>query len=158
MLNPANLLAAIVTTYRAIPELAAAMTRDDSTVNISSYDDYYPGSVDSARALQDLKSPGMLVRYEGTVGDRTDLRGAYSHQFTVWTRSKITDAGSMERYADIGHMLINGIPAGSQQRVSNIQFLDVVYPMVFRYYMRRQDAAGLEYFEFRFDLPEIGDS
>lgn len=156
MLNPSDLLSAIVALYNGIPALVAAMT-DTGGANINSYDDVYPGASDSSRALVELPSPGMLVRYEGTVGDNTEVRGTYVHDFSVWIRSKGTTIVSTQRYSDIGHLLLNGIPTGGTLMMSRLQIVPGVEPLVFDYYQRRTDQNGLEYFEFRFHLPEIGD-
>ncbi len=162
MINPGVLLEALVAALRGIAELVQEM--DGDVERIRGHYDAYPTQASLARAVYDMKAPGILVAYRG-YGYQTGRYGsAWMHSFSIFAKCRRTNpgdpAGTQHRALQL---LVEGVPAGSGKRLLDTEVHDSCLSMELPVCTRQTqviDALGnmQDYWEFKTAFPEKSDT
>ena len=145
MLKPSQILGDFVELLRDIPELITEMGGDP--YSIYAFDSTYPVGVNLEKALQEMRSPSLMIRYRSP--GQPSLGGKWSHSLTMYVRPK--PGSSHETFLDV---LMNGIPMGQPLALENICINDDLDPMRFTFSEPIPDAEGVEYLEIQIDTDE----
>lgn len=136
MQKPSDVVAALVTKLRSIPELVAELSGEDS--RIYAYEDVYPTSGTLIEAIYAAPSPSVMVAYSGWALQGT---GPIQHAVSVYVRP--APDGS---YIDLTRLMVYGVPAGQPLPMINCEINDNLDPMELSGGCTRQtDEAGFEY-------------
>ena len=156
MINPAEIVTALVDLLRDIPDLRAEMNGD--TARIFAYHDQYPKKVSLALALYQLPAPGVMVAWQGGSLGSFGSFEAYKHRFSIFLRAgeSLADDPPASYYKLI-RLLIKGVPASVNQPMTNLTVHLSCHPMEVVDWARQTDAEGLDYFEASVVFTEIGD-
>lgn len=114
MVDPASILAAIVTKLKAIPAVVTAVT---STSNIYTHTPNFPSLNSLQQTLNNMGSPSILVAYEsGQTGTDTI---AWVHNVSIYVMPR----------GDVLSLLtaiINGIPTTDSVKFQDVEVLDTL--------------------------------
>jgi len=160
MLEPDVLLDAIVTAYRACPEIVNEMNGDSARIRA------YRDSIEKTNvrlAIIQLGAPGMLVIYEGDALRRGDSGYGRAYQFSIVFRGRPTPKS--ESPGGAGHLrylLEKAVPAGQELPLRAFTFHPSCYEMDPTTVTREAVLISMEgdtvdYFRARLSLVEIGD-
>jgi len=157
MLQPSTITAAIVTALRGIPALVVAMGGD--ATRITAYDDAIPGNTNLREAILAMKSPSVLVVWQGTMPGRRGIAEVWAHEFMLVLRAGDIAAG----YAALVKTILSGTVTASGLRFLYHQVHASCYPMDFRGAEREtlvldMNGSTLDYWTVRFSITEIGDN
>jgi hypothetical protein len=147
MINPAELVDALVAKLRAIPELVAEMHGDPE--RIRAYHDLYPKRVSLALAIYEAPVPSILVAWQGTTPGRFGAGEAWKHNLSLYLR-----AADYYRMLDL---IVNGVPAGGALKMLYSTIHERCHPMDLPSIQRATDEQGADYFEVTLSFTEMGD-
>ncbi len=158
MVNPAELVDALVDFLRDIPDLVAAL--GDDPERIFAYHDRFPGNTSLEKARYEALHPTVMAAYMGTA----DIGGidGWSHEVSLSIRAgeELEDGGTPAAYYQLFRLIIKGTPEtkGTPGLAMNHQTVHAsFYPMERPTYRRQTDQAGVDYFEAVLTFREIGD-
>ena len=157
MVNPAELVDALVDFLRDIPDLVEALGGDAQ--RISAYHDRYPKNTSLERARNESLHPSILVAYGGTA-DTGGIDG-WSTELTLLLRAgEELGEATPDGYYQLFRQIIKGVPAtkGETGVAMNNQTVHASFHPMERPVLRRQtDQTGVDYFEAILTFREIGD-
>ncbi len=162
MLNPAPITDAIVTTLRAIPDLAAAMTvvgpGGVHVVRINAFHFRLGMEHRLAEHIYKMPAPSMVVAWEGTKGGNFNGYQIWRHRWGVYYRmGNAVGQASPIGYEDLWAITCNNTPTGSTQ---NIRYM-TLYPgldiMDTPSIDHELDEELIDRFKGTFTIPELGD-
>lgn len=159
MLNPADILDALVAKLKVITTLVDALGGD--ATNIVAYHDAWPASSYLQTALIEMKAPGILAVWRDTSPGNFGRNEVWKHTFSLIIRppEAVEDGPG---YGDIFAAIVNGIPTGSGVKLLNDLIHSGCYPMDVPTFTRQtivvSAEASLDYFEIRITLTENGDN
>jgi hypothetical protein len=146
MVKPSEVVDALVAMLQAIPDLVDALNGDSNL--IYAYLDTYPQNVDREKAVHDMPSPSVMVRYEGTFQGMP----ATTHRVLIICRP-----GSDASGADLAYLVLAGIPIGEPRTnifVSHLIHADLE-PLRQDGDSRPQlDTEGVEYWQINASIEE----
>lgn len=160
MLNPADLVDAIVAALQDIPEFVTEM--DGDAARISAYHDQFPTRSNLALAIYQMDPPSTLVIWRETAPGSAGRMEVWKHSFSVLFRPREHVAGDDYGYGKLMELFVNGVPSsGTGQKLLNEPIHASCWPMDVPTFARStlmvtQDSA-LDYFEVRLTLTEMGD-
>jgi hypothetical protein len=148
VINPAEIVDALVVLLRGIPELVDSVGGDEE--KIFAYVDQYPQNVNLPRAIHVMPSPAVMVAYqdwgEGSFGAGQPI----NHRLTIYVRPAVESS-----YSDMTAILVNGIPSGQPLSLINATIKDGLDPMKIEGRCGRQlDAEGVEFWELNISFNE----
>ncbi len=157
MINPAELVEALVAKLRAIPELVAEM--DGDAGRIYAYHDLYPKRVSLPFAIYEMPVPAILVAWQGTAPGTFGGNEVWKHSLSLYLRAReVFEADPPSAYYKLFGLIVNGVPAGSGQKLLYTTVHDGCYPMDTPSIHRATDEQGTDYFEVTVSFTEIGDN
>lgn len=162
MKNPGVLLDAIVSQLRLVPGLVSEMGGDSS--RISAYYDSHPRSISVNRAILDMRTPEILVIYDGFAPGNASGREVWKHSFRIIYRpgERELDTDTGETHYTGLDLLVDGVPAGSSLKLLDMEFdsscesMDVPRSERMSWTIT-QDGAQQDYWVIRLALTEKGD-
>ena len=131
---------------------------DDAT-RIYAYEDRYPKNNSLERAKGLLKSPGLLVGFEGEGPARYGEQEVWEYRLSVSFRAAV-DAGdpTPSGYYRLFRLLVKGVPtSGDGLQMQNITVHASCMPMGTPTMDRKIDVNGNDYFEVSLSFLEMGD-
>lgn len=160
MLNPGELVEAIVVKLRSIEELVNEELEGNASL-IRPYHYRFPREASVQRAIHDMPNPTLLVVWQGhdPIGSR-EAEG-WQHQFTIFIRCRqLTEDDLITAgYYRINELLTNGLPTlGDGLRMLYTEIHPNCYSMDLPRNHPGVDVEGGDYFRFDFSLTEIGDT
>jgi hypothetical protein len=167
MLNPADLLDALVLKLRAIPELVEEM--GGAPTNIRAYHHRWPHVSYLQVALVQAKAPAILVVWRETRPGNIETAEAWQHDFSliVLPREEATAEveGEAAAYGRIFGLIVNGVPkddTAEGNKLLNETIHSGCYPMNIPTFSRQtimvSAEASMDYFDARIVLAEKGDN
>jgi hypothetical protein len=157
MLNPATLTDAIVTAFQSIPELVTAMGGDPTAI----YAHHFLNGVESTltSSIYEMKSPSILVVYQGTLGGNFDGYTVFKHQVTVFVRSaNVAQQSSPVGYETLVWMMLNKPVLGGSSNIRQANVIPEVDIMDNPSVSHMTDESGNDFFKVDTTWPEIGDN
>ena len=156
MLNPADLLTAVVARLRDIPELVAVLDGDAN--NIYAYSDAFPTAANFREALIIQRRPSIMVMWQETGPGAWAKNEVWKHRFSLF----IAASNGISPFA-LMQLLVSGVPAALGVRMLNAQIHASVLPMDTPRFSRGflvTDVTGstLDYYEMSLTLTERGDT
>ncbi len=158
MVNPSEIVEALVAKLRDIPDLVTEVGGDAQ--RIYAYHDRYPDNVSLDAAKYQMTGPAVMVAWTGTrLGSRGDFT-AWKHEFSISLRAKKETNNPPDGYYKLYRLITKGVPVnGDGQPLiyttvhESCDPLDDGIPPI----QRQTDAAGVDYFEISLSFTEIGD-
>ncbi len=158
MINPAEIVDALVGLLRDIPDLVDEVGGDEE--RIFAYHDRYVGNVSLETAKYQMAAPSVMVAWQGT---RPGSRGQFTtwkHDFSISLRAKEETSDPPDGYYRLYQLIVKGVPAtlgdGQPMIYATVHAsclpMDDIPPIE-----RRTDAAGVDYFEISMSFTETGD-
>lgn len=157
MINPAEIVDALVDLLRDIPELVDEVGGDEEKIFA-----YHDGrsryaTFDDARNL--LVAPGVMVAIRRTAD--TGGMDAWRHEISISLRAKEEDVNeSPTGYYRLFRLIVKGVPATLGDAgipMNNRTVHASCYPMESPTWERQTDQAGIDFFEVVLTFREIGD-
>ncbi len=156
MINPAELVDALVAKLRAIPELVAEMEGDPE--RIRAYHDLYPKRVSLPLAIYEMPVPSILVAWQGTTPGSFGSSEAWKHNLSLYLRARETlEDDPPTAYYRLFDLIVNGVPAGSALKMLYTTVHERCHPMDLPSIQRAADEQGTDYFEVTVSFTEMGD-
>ena len=158
MINPAELIDALVDMLRDIPELVSEMGGDEE--RIFAYHDRYPTKVRLEQAKNLMLHPGMMVAYEGVEPGLFNASEIWQHKLSLTIRAgEESDYESPAAYYRILRLVVKGVPTVGDGVAMNYATVHASFhPFGSGFRMERQtDAEGIDYFGALLIFTEIGD-
>jgi hypothetical protein len=142
---------AMVTAFRNIPELVAAL--DGKAENIASYIDVNPDKNSVAKAIYQMPPGSVLVIWQETLFAAAEI-GAWLHRYQYFVRAR-RGATAL----DVINKLVNGVPnPGDGLRWRFCPLLLGVLPTNITEIARITDEEGIDYFAITTETQETGDA
>ena len=157
MIDPAELLDALVAKWRDIPELVAEKNGDAQV--IAPYHDRFPHHASLPQAIHTMPAPGILLAWTGAAAVN-EIAAPWRYQLTAHVRSRALaadDPAPGNGYYRILRQLWRGIPAADGVPVCQLTIHPSCGPMEPPRIERRADAEALDYVEVTLEFLEIGD-
>ena len=137
---------ALANALKGTAALVAAMGGDRGRIVV--YDDTYPIGVNFQRALHELPSPGILLRYRGLRESEPGFR--FSHAVALYARPQAGDA-----YSGLIYLVMTGTPIGQPLELMNMSLLSGLNPMRLEGdFAPVVDDEGVEYLEVNLRFEE----
>lgn len=161
MVNQFTILDRIVEVLRSIPGLDAHMLGDLS--RIRAYHDSFPDNTNLARSIVDLKAPGILAVWRGTLPVVSRNREVWVHRFSLVIKAaETTPVNQLQDYPGLWLAIMNGVPTegnGQPFRRSTIddELLPPNTPSIRRQSIIVSNDTSIDYFEINLDYQQIGD-
>lgn len=160
MLEPDDVVSAVVAAYRLCPEIVAEMNGDFA--RIRGYRDCIEHN-DLRTAILQLGAPGLLVVYEGDALRRVDGGNCRVYNLSVYFRGRAT--GKDESPSGTGHLRYlfeRAIPTGSSEPLRAYTIHPSCYEQDPTTAARETVVIStqgdvIEYWRARLTLPEVGD-
>lgn len=157
MVNPSEIVEALIVLMRDIPDLIAEVGGDPE--RIYAYHDRYPQKVSLELARYEMPAPSVMVAWQGTrLGSRGGFN-AWTHDLSISLRAKEETEDPPDGYYKLYRSIVKGVPAsGDGQPLqymtvhASCEAMDDIPPIA-----RQTDAAGVDYFEISMSFTEIGD-
>jgi hypothetical protein len=145
MLNPKDVLDDLVNLLKAMPDLVTAM--DGDADKIYAFNSEYPLGVNFQKALYEMKSPGIMVRYRSPGNASVGYK--FSHSLSIYLKPQAGDT-----YEDLFNALMNETPTSSPVAFQDSCINEDLDPMRFTFSEPIPDEEGVEYLEIRIDTDE----
>jgi hypothetical protein len=156
MINPAELVDALVAKLRAVPELVAEMEGDPQ--RIYAYHDLYPKRTSLPLAIYEMPVPSILVAWQGTTPSSFGAGEAWKHNLSLYLRARETLEGDPPTaYYRLFDLIVNGVPATSALKMLYTTVHERCHPMDLPSIQRATDEQGTDYFEVTVSFTEMGD-
>lgn len=160
MIKPDDLLDNLVAALQAVPDLVRAMGSEAD--RIFAYKDVYPVSNSLRDAIMTLRSPSIMVAWNGA-----SLAGEiqrWRHRIGIYVRAGLEVAEDPEDddvtplgFNGICYHLWNGRKTSSDLPIKYLTIHASCNPMNPAEITRVVDEQGIDYFEFATSFDEIGD-
>jgi hypothetical protein len=155
MINPAELVDALVAKLRAIPELVLEMEGDPQ--RIFAYHDLYPKRVSLPLAIYEMPVPSILVAWQGTTPGSFGVGEVWRHNLSLYLRAREAFEGDPPTaYYRLFDLIVNGVPAGALKMLYTTVH-PRCHPMDLPSIQRTSDEQGTDYFEVTMSFTEMGD-
>jgi hypothetical protein len=156
LVDSAEIVNALVTLLRDIPDLVEAVGGDET--RIYAYQDRYPKNVSLEMAKYQMPAPGIMVAYQSTVPGSFGGFEAWKHELSISLRAG-EDSGddTPSGYYRLFRLIVKGIPTGEEQAMQYLTVHPSCQPMDTPMMRRQTDAMGVDYFEISMLFTEIGD-
>jgi len=156
MINPAELVDALVAKLRAIPELVLEMEGDPE--RIFAYHDLYPKRASLPLAIYEMPVPSILVAWQGTTPGSFGAAEVWKHNLSLYLRARETLEGDPPTaYYRLFDLIVNGVPTGSALKMLYTTIHPRCHPMDLPSIQRATDEQGTDYFEVTVSFTEMGD-
>jgi hypothetical protein len=157
MINPAEIIDALVSLLRDIPELVDEVGGDPE--RIFAYHDRYPRNVSLEMARYEMPSPSVMVAYQGTGPGSFGTSEVWKHEISISLRAReeADEGAAPAGYYRLFRLITKGVPASVNQSLNNATVHASCQPMDTPAMRRQTDAAGVDYFEIAMSFTEIGD-
>jgi len=156
MINPAELVDALVAKLRAIPELVLEMEGDWQ--RIYAYHDLYPKRMSLPLAIYEMPVPSIMVAWQGTTPSSFGAAEAWKHNLSLYLRARETlDGDPPTAYYRLFDLIVNGVPAGGALKMLYTTVHPRCHPMDPPSIQRATDEQGTDYFEVTVSFTEMGD-
>ena len=163
MIDPGDILEALVTKLRLIADLVTEVTPDPDDSGLTAaeriygYHDLYPHQASLPRAIHAMPAGSVMVVWEGT-GPGTSDGGMFlwKHQFAAYLRMRPhadTDANPSTYYR-LYRFIIDGTPTGSPAPMLYLEVHASCLPMDLPSIARDTDAERLDYFKVTLGFTE----
>lgn len=157
MLRPSVIGEALVSTLQRIPDLLAMLNDDPANISLHLYS--YGNDFRLTEALYKMVPPSLLIAWDGTQGGNFTGQTEWKHSFRGFGRiSNQAGAGTPIGLDDLWMSIVNGKIESTTQNIRQIQVYPGVDLMDTPSSLVRQDQELMDYLEFRFVFPEIGDN
>lgn len=157
MLDPQLIGEAVVSTLQNIPALVAALGGSTSNISLHSYE--YGTEFRLMEAVYKMVPPSILIAWGGTRGGNFSGQQIWKHPFRGFARlANQAGAVSPVSLSDLWVLIVNGKLASPNLNIRQIQIYPGVDIMDTPSCEPRQDEEGMDYLEFQFVIPEIGDN
>ncbi len=157
MVNPSELIEALVGKLRDIPDLVGEVDGDEE--RIFAYHDRYPARTRLMDAVYEMPWPSIMVAWQGIdQGSRGEF-GAWRHHVSLFLRAKEEYGDPPDGYYRLYRLICKGVPAGGDGQP---MIYTTVHPSFDPHgdvppIVRQSDQAGVDYFEVQMSFIEIGD-
>jgi hypothetical protein len=156
VINPADLINALVTQMRLVPGLVAEVGGDPN--RIVAYHDNYPHKISLFRELYIMPAPGILVAWQGTeVAAQEGGFERWQHGVSVYLKSGVESSTDSSAYYRMFRAFTKGIPAGGTIELQYATIHPACNPMNTPSISRQPDEEGIDFFEIATSFTEIGD-
>lgn len=158
MLNPADIVNALVTALQGTPAVVTELNGDATL--IYAYTDSPPQSSSLALNIYQMPAPGVMIAWNGTGPAKNDTLGLFSHEIAIYVRAQdSTAAPGTPTFANIVSAIINAQPTGYSERLINSELLPELLPMEIPTVRRIHDEEGtIDLFEIATDFTEKTDN
>ncbi len=155
MIDPAELLDALVDALRAIPELRSEMNGDEA--RIAAYHYRFPDENSLVKAVHEMPAPGILVAWRGAGPGQRGGFQCYEHQLSLFLRSREQQSGDdATGYYRLYRYIADGVPGGSGLPLIHRTVHASCDPMSnVPGIVQQTDAEGVDYFEVGIAFKEI---
>jgi hypothetical protein len=155
--NPEDIIGALVSLFRDIPELVTAMGGDED--RIYSYVDRYPSNVSLETAKYQMPAPGIMVVWQGSGPGRFGGFEAWKHEISIFCRAGEGSESTPSGYWELFRLIVKGVPtAAAPQQMQYVEVHPACQPMDTPSMRRQTDQAGVDYFEVSMTFTENGDN
>lgn len=163
MIDPGEILEALVTKWRLIPDLLTELTPPGDVSltpeeRIYGYHDLFPHQSSLPVAIHKMPAGSVMLVWEGTGigGGRMEV---WRHQFAAYLRLRVhaEEEPTPPTYYRMFRFLTKGVPTGQDQPIINLTVHANCQPMDLPSLARDTDAEGLDYFKVTLTFTEIGD-
>ncbi len=153
MVNPSELIDALVSKLRDIPDLVGEVGGDEE--RIFAYHDQYPARSRLQDAIYAQPSPSVMAVWQGSdQGSRGDF-GAWQHHVSLYLRAKEEYAEPPDGYYRLYRLICEGVPAGGDgQTMINTTVHDSCDPLREVPRIARQLDGPFDYFEIQMSFIE----
>ncbi len=156
MIDTSELVNNLVASLRDIPDLVTEMGGDPD--RIYAYHDQYPKKSSLAFAIHQMRSPSIMVAWQGSAPGNFGGSDVWKHQVSLFLRARETfDGDPPTAYYRLFRLITKGVPASAGGPMINATVHPSCYPMDVPSIQRATDAEGLDYFEVNMTFTEIGD-
>ena len=156
MIDPSEIVDALITLLRDIPELVIEMGGDPA--RIYAYHDQYPKKSSLAQAIHQMPAPGIMAAWQGTQPGSFGGVDVWKHHVTLFLRAPETfDGDPPTAYYRLFRLITKGVPTAAGVPMINATVHSSCYPMDLPTIQRQTDAEGLDYFEVQMSFTEVGD-
>lgn len=156
MIDPAELVDALVDNLRMIPHLVMEM--DGDVDRIYTYHDSYPKSVSLAHAIHAMPLPAIMAAWNGSGPAQSGDFTRWRHNVTLYLRAKNEIEGDPRAgYYRLFRLIVKGIPTGQSQPMLYLDIHPSCTSMEVPMIERQTDAEALDYFQVPITFTEIGD-
>ena len=156
MIDPSEIVDALITLLRDIPELVIEMGGDPD--RIYAYHDQYPKKSSLAQAIHQMPAPGIMAVWQGTAPGSFGGVDVWKHHVTLFLRAPETfDGDPPTAYYRLFRLITKGVPTAADVPMINATVHHSCYPMDLPTIQRQTDAEGLDYFEVQMSFTEVGD-
>jgi hypothetical protein len=156
MIDTSQLVDALVTMLRDIPELVMEMGGDPE--RIYAYHDQYPKRSSLAYAIHQMPAPSIMAAWKGTTLGSFGGNDVWKYQVVLYLRARETyDGDPPNPYSRLHRLIVKGVPALVGVSMLNATVHPSCYPMDPPPIERQADAEGLDYFEVPLTFTEMGD-
>ena len=156
MINPAELVDALVAKLRTIHELVLEMEGDPE--RIYAYYDLYPKRVSLPLAIYEMPVPSILVAWQGTTPGSFGAGEAWRHSLSLYLRARETFEGDPPTaFYRLFDLIVDGVPAGGALKMLYTTVHPRCHPMDLPSIQRASDEQGTDYFEVTVSFTETGD-
>lgn len=140
MLNPDDLVDAIVAKIKLVSGFMAYMAND--AANVKAYTDDETGVLNAVGAME---APSTLVMWQ-ELEEVSEGQAAWTHRIEIAVRP-LPNQASPNRFGAVLYALINGVPAGGSKRLfADVDTPDVRWEMLgIPQAVRSVDEQGVEY-------------
>ncbi len=156
MINPNDIVEALVLLLRDIPDLVAAVGGDEE--RIFSYYDQYPKDVSLELARYQMLAPGIMVAWQGSGPGSFGNFEVWKHDISLTLRAA-EDSGeeTPSGYYRLFQQIVKGKPKSLGQAMQYVTVHSACQPMDTPRMQRQTDSAGVDYFEVSMTFTESGD-
>jgi hypothetical protein len=154
MINPTDILDALIAKLREIEDLVEEMDGDEN--RIYAFHSLYPKESNLAQAIFAQPVPSILAVWNGTGPGNFGRNEAWKHQFTLYLRARETDEATAS-YAKLFRLLTKGVPASTGLALQYSTVHADCLPMDTPTIARDTDQESLDYFAVSITFTEIGD-
>ena len=154
MINPAEILDALISKLREIEDLVEEM--DGDATRIYAFHNLYPKESNLAHAIFTQPVPSILAVWNGTGPGSFGRNEAWKHHFALYLRARETDEATAS-YARLFRLLTKGVPPSTGLALQYSTIHDDCLPMDTPTIHRDTDQESLDYFQVDLTFTEIGD-
>jgi len=154
MINPAEILDALIAKLREIEDLVAEMDGDET--RIYAFHNLYPKESNLTNAIFTQPVPSIMAVWNGTGPGNFGRNEAWKHQFTLYLRARETSEATAS-YARLFRLLTKGVPASTGLALQYSTIHEHCLPMDTPTIARDTDQESLDYFAVSITFTEIGD-
>ena len=156
MIDPFELVAALVAMLRDIPEIVCELDGDSG--RIRAYRDQYPKQSSLSLSISEMPVPSVLVAWQGGGPGMLDGAQVWKHRLAVYQRPRAVMDDDPPSATRLWHLFVNGVPASTGQKLLYSTVHPDCYPMDLPSCDRARDEQGLDYFVVNVSFTEIGDN